>query len=659
MKNKKGFTLVEIIITLAIVITITTVAIGSYIGISDKKKKEEWRLVKDQIETAAEQYFSSNKYLYEGLTDDVKAYISVGTLVNKDYLNKVVDPMTGNQVSYCSEIQVSFKDGKYKGTYIGTRSGESKSDCSDEESQVVIRNPDGPKGDITYHKYNDDNKPNFENDITKNGWFNIEKLGGTNKNLAVCVNLTKGGKNIASATLNGKDLTKYSNNNKNIYCANIENGQYNNQQFILKDSLGKTLKIIDSYNVDSTYPEGKIYLTSTGNGYNSNVVNAISRAKDTYSGVANIIIKAIDGDKEGTLVDDTTDGYQKKLEKNSIKIANSLDGITHTMKSVITDAAGNSKEIESDPYKVYLLCSETYVKSTETHWKNNCSNKCGGGTETGDIYENRNDKYITNNYCSTVDSGTDNSRSCGGTVVKSTTPGSYGSCSDICGGKKYRTVTANLVSSIDSSYSCGTSTYDEPADCGGKKYVNKTYGSWKGCSLTCTARNNSNGDTIHCTNYRDVYNHYVAKSDSKHTCPSVKVTDGDSKTESKTCESPCDNMDKYVSISSSSHQTKNKATKSYPTYKSGNQTYVDFTFTITNSKISKVATHAAFCRDYDTCKDVNSSNKNQTRVWCNERYNCYSGWQYVGASITLSCGGKEATYHYAHQIGTRKTWFDY
>ncbi|MCI5732563.1 MAG: type II secretion system GspH family protein, partial [Tenericutes bacterium] len=271
MKNKKGFTLVEIIITLAIVITITTVAVGSYIGISSQKKKEEWKLVKDQIETAAEQYFSSNKYMYEGITGDAFGNISVGTLVNKDYLNKVVDPMTGKQVSYCSEIQVSFKDGKYKGTYIGTRSGESKSDCSDKESQVVIRNPDGPKGDITYHKYNDDNTPNFGNDITKNGWFNIEKLGGVNKNLAVCVNLTKGGKNIASATLNGKDLTKYSNNNKNIYCTNVENGQHNNQQFVLKDSLGKTLKIIDSYNVDSTYPEGKIYLTSTGNGYNSNV----------------------------------------------------------------------------------------------------------------------------------------------------------------------------------------------------------------------------------------------------------------------------------------------------------------------------------------------------------------------------------------------------
>ena len=71
MNNKnKGFTLVEIIITLAIIVTITTVAVGSYIGISNNKKNEEWKLVKEQIETAAEQYFSSNKYMYENFDSE-------------------------------------------------------------------------------------------------------------------------------------------------------------------------------------------------------------------------------------------------------------------------------------------------------------------------------------------------------------------------------------------------------------------------------------------------------------------------------------------------------------------------------------------------------------------------------------------------------------
>ena len=129
--DKRGFTLVEIIITLAIVITITTVAIGSYIGISDKKKKEEWRLVKNQIETAAEQYFSSNKYLYEGLTDGVKAYISVGTLVKSDYLNKVVNPTNKKEVPACSLVEVEIENGKYVGKYDDN---EDKINCNVSDS---------------------------------------------------------------------------------------------------------------------------------------------------------------------------------------------------------------------------------------------------------------------------------------------------------------------------------------------------------------------------------------------------------------------------------------------------------------------------------------------------------------------------------------------
>ena len=87
--NKKGFTLIEIIITFGLILLITGVAIGSFVGISKQKKKEEWALVKGQIETAAEQYFSSNKYLFESLgTDSGEVYgvISVGELVNINYL---------------------------------------------------------------------------------------------------------------------------------------------------------------------------------------------------------------------------------------------------------------------------------------------------------------------------------------------------------------------------------------------------------------------------------------------------------------------------------------------------------------------------------------------------------------------------------------------
>ena len=137
--NKKGFTLVEIIITLAIVITITTVAVGSYIGISKNKKKEEWSLVKKQIETAAEQYISTNKYMYEDLdSNGLSAYISVGTLVETDYLNKVVDPETKKELDKCALVEVKISSsGKYTATYIGKTDDDTN--CSNTNKSIVFK----------------------------------------------------------------------------------------------------------------------------------------------------------------------------------------------------------------------------------------------------------------------------------------------------------------------------------------------------------------------------------------------------------------------------------------------------------------------------------------------------------------------------------------
>ena len=58
MRNKKGFTLVELLVTIALMLSILAIAIVSFIGISNKKKKESYDLVKEQIITAAEQYFN-------------------------------------------------------------------------------------------------------------------------------------------------------------------------------------------------------------------------------------------------------------------------------------------------------------------------------------------------------------------------------------------------------------------------------------------------------------------------------------------------------------------------------------------------------------------------------------------------------------------------
>ena len=93
MKKRNGFTLVELLITIAIMLSLLGIAMVSFINISNSKKGESWSGVKEQIKTAAEQYFSSNEYLINDIKNGGYAFVSVGTLVKNDYLNRVINPL--------------------------------------------------------------------------------------------------------------------------------------------------------------------------------------------------------------------------------------------------------------------------------------------------------------------------------------------------------------------------------------------------------------------------------------------------------------------------------------------------------------------------------------------------------------------------------------
>ena len=122
MNNKKGFTLIELLITFLIMSIILVIAIVSLIKIRNSKDKQMWEEVKEEVKAAAKSYFSSNKYLLDGsvCTDDSNCYaiVSVGTLVDKNYLNKVINPITKKAVDSCDMVLINNKnEAKYISTY--------------------------------------------------------------------------------------------------------------------------------------------------------------------------------------------------------------------------------------------------------------------------------------------------------------------------------------------------------------------------------------------------------------------------------------------------------------------------------------------------------------------------------------------------------------
>lgn len=116
-KKKNGFTLIELLVTIALMLSILGIAIISLVSASNRKKEEAWTSVKEQIETAAVKYLSSNEYLFEGLSDETTASIPLQTLVELDYINKVTDPRTGKALNECNYVEVTKSKYKYNATY--------------------------------------------------------------------------------------------------------------------------------------------------------------------------------------------------------------------------------------------------------------------------------------------------------------------------------------------------------------------------------------------------------------------------------------------------------------------------------------------------------------------------------------------------------------
>ena len=129
-KKKNGFTLIELLVAIALMLSVLGIAVVNFITVSNRKKQEAWGNVKGQIEIAAEQYFKSNEYLFEGVLGNVTGKISVGKLVEEDYLNKVTNPVTGKPVAYCMIVQVTrTENGVFKTDIVDNPETNDASEC--------------------------------------------------------------------------------------------------------------------------------------------------------------------------------------------------------------------------------------------------------------------------------------------------------------------------------------------------------------------------------------------------------------------------------------------------------------------------------------------------------------------------------------------------
>ena len=98
MPNNKGFTLVELIATVTIMLLITIIAIPTSMNFINRGKTTQYNQIKSEIEQAADKYYRQHK-------DTVSSSIALNALLNENLIDeqyerkngKLVDPRNNNK----------------------------------------------------------------------------------------------------------------------------------------------------------------------------------------------------------------------------------------------------------------------------------------------------------------------------------------------------------------------------------------------------------------------------------------------------------------------------------------------------------------------------------------------------------------------------------
>lgn len=247
MKKNNGFTLMELLIVFGILSLILIIAIISITRLSKSKKEESKENTKEEAENAAEQYFSDNNYLLNDIEGN-SWFVTIGTLVENDYLNKVTDPKTGKSVDSCDLILIIKSSKGYvykyytkqeainKGYHIpnscimdkplvvNINTSSSSSDSSPtttstrnttktkQETTTVTPDTSKPTCNITLSGTKGNKVGSLQWYITKNVTVSMtynDNIGVTNYGLTTSNNVNYNGKNAGTQSNETKSVTWY------------------------------------------------------------------------------------------------------------------------------------------------------------------------------------------------------------------------------------------------------------------------------------------------------------------------------------------------------------------------------------------------------------------------------------------------------------------
>ncbi len=564
-KKAKGFTLVELLVTISILGLITAMSMPVIRNIIEANTIKKYTTYKDSVESSAKLYVDSYSEDLFGKNKSGCAYITYDQMKDKNLIKNIQE----NNVSCDSDktyVRVVKLNGKYTyATQIGCGNSSGNEKIASSKVNVLYPESGVPRNEtcsydaVTKLSVSVDPE-NYEKTDKKKYAVKIilESFTGINNGVQVSYAWHKEGtdsskdvwqdatfRSMSSSKqeeqiLNGQTITLKS---SEILTPDKETGSYkllvkiNNAMDItgtnLITDLNKTVTF-GTYKIDNLPPViNSLSVSSTNQSYNT------LKAKVNINATDNNMLSS-QNDVKVCIKTNTSscssNDYKAYASSYDITLpGGKYDGSKKTVYVYVKDNAGNvtSKTVD---YTLYKECSTSILDSNNLKEKGTCTKKCGGGTRL-DTYGKK-DKY-TGVQCSGTakKQETCNTMECCSKTNKE--PQSWvgwSTCSASCGGgSQSRSRTVIYKSAYDSSIECKRETENETQACNTMGCCSKTTaspGTWSGwstCSKSCGGGTQSHTRTVV---YKSAYDSNIEcdrKSESQsqscntQSCVSVKV----------------------------------------------------------------------------------------------------------------------------------------
>lgn len=107
--NKKGFTIVELLVTITLLAIISTISVISITSFINKNKENNYEILKNTILQASKEYVTDNRY------GNIDSSITAQYLLDNHYITSgLTDPKTGKNIDLNSVVvTITYQNKNY------------------------------------------------------------------------------------------------------------------------------------------------------------------------------------------------------------------------------------------------------------------------------------------------------------------------------------------------------------------------------------------------------------------------------------------------------------------------------------------------------------------------------------------------------------------